>query len=207
VLEDLRDGWREFTSRSWLVAVVAGYSVVAMLMESTFAVVGPVHAKEVLGGPKPWSWIIGSLSAGMLCGVGLTLRVRPKRPLAVGLLAQVAFGTWLLVMSFSHGVSLICLSAFCAGLAMEFFFVLWQTAMQKNIPADSLSRVSSYDAFGSLVFAPLGLIFAGPLAARLGSAHTLLLFSLIFFVSLAAMLSVPGVWRLKSTPVEPVDTP
>jgi len=207
VLEDLRDGWREFTSRSWLVAVVAGYSVVAMLMESTFAVVGPVHAKEVLGGPKPWSWIIGSLSAGMLCGVGLTLRVRPKRPLAVGLLAQVAFGAWLLVMSFSHGVSLICLSAFCAGLAMEFFFVLWQTAMQKNIPADSLSRVSSYDAFGSLVFAPLGLIFAGPLAARLGSAHTLLLFSIIFFVSLAAMLSVPGVWRLKSTPVEPVNTP
>jgi len=207
VLEDLRDGWREFTSRSWLVAVVAGYSVVAMLMESTFAVVGPVHAKEVLGGPKPWSWIIGSLSAGMLCGVGLTLRVRPKRPLAVGLLAQVAFGTWLLVMSFSHGVSVICLSAFCAGLAMEFFFVLWQTAMQKNIPAESLSRVSSYDAFGSLVFAPLGLIFAGPLAARLGSAHTLLLFSVIFFMSLTAMLSVPGVWRLKATPVESVNTP
>jgi hypothetical protein len=49
------------------------------------------------------------------------------------------------------------------------------------------------------------LIFAGPLAARLGSAHTLLWFAAIFFVSLTLMLSVPSVWRLKATVVEPTE--
>ena len=198
VLQDLVHGWREFVSRSWVVAVVAGYSVIAMLMESVFAVVGPVHAKNILGGAKPWSWILGALSAGMMCGVVVSLRVRPRRPLAAGLIAQVAFGVWLLVMATTNSLLVICLGAFFAGVAMDFFMVLWQTAMQSNIPRESLSRVTSYDAFGSLVFAPLGLVFAGPLAARLGSPHTLLLFSAVFFISLASMLSVPSVWRLKS---------
>lgn len=202
VLEDLVHGWREFISRSWVVAVVAGYSIVAMLMESVFAVVGPVHAKNILGGPKPWSWIMGALAAGMMFGVLVSLRVRPRRPLVVGLLAQVAFGVWLLVMALSNSLILICIAAFFAGVAMDFFMVLWQTAMQSNIPRESLSRVTSYDAFGSLALAPLGLVVAGPIAARLGSAHTLLLFSVLFFVSLSAMLSVRGVWRLKASPVE-----
>jgi MFS family permease len=207
VLQDLVEGWREFVSRSWVVAVVAGYSVIAMLMESVFAVVGPVHAKNILGGPKPWSWILGALSAGMLCGVVVSLRARPKRPLAAGLLAQVAYGVWLLVMATSTSLVLICLAAFLAGIAMDFFMVLWQTAMQSNIPRESLSRVTSYDAFGSLAFAPLSLVVAGPIVALLGSAHTLLWCGVIFFVSLTAILSVPSVWRLKSTPVEPLDRP
>jgi len=198
VLQDLVHGWREFVSRSWVVAVVAGYSVIAMLMESVFAVVGPVHAKSILGGPKPWSWILGALSAGMMCGVLVSLRARPKRPLVAGLLAQVGFGMWLIVMGVSNSLVLICFVAFLAGVAMDFFMVLWQTAMQSNIPRESLSRVASYDAFGSLAFAPLGLVVAGPIAARLGSAHTLLWFSGIFFVSLTAMLCVPSVWQLKA---------
>jgi len=175
------------------------------LMESVFAVVGPVHAKNILGGPKPWSWILGALSAGMMCGVVVSLRARPKRPLAAGLVAQVAYGVWLLVMASSHSLVLICLAAFFAGVAMDFFMVLWQTAMQSNIPRESLSRVTSYDAFGSLAFAPLGLVVAGPIVARMGSAHTLLWFGVIFFVSLTAMLSVPSVWRLKSQPVDVSD--
>jgi len=202
VLQDLVQGWREFVSRSWVVAVVAGYSIIAMLMESVFAVVGPVHAKNILGGPKPWSWILGALSAGMMCGVVVSLRARPKRPLVAGLGAQVAYGVWLLVMASTNSLVLICLAAFFAGVAMDFFMVLWQTAMQSNIPRESLSRVTSYDAFGSLAFAPLGLVVAGPIVARLGSAHTLLWFGVIFFVSLTAMLSVPSVWRLKSQAID-----
>jgi MFS family permease len=102
-------------------------------------------------------------------------------------------------MALTSSLISICIAAFFAGVAMDFFMVLWQTAMQSNIPRESLSRVTSYDAFGSLALAPLGLVVAGPIAARLGSAHTLLLFSVMFFASLSAMLSVPSVWRLKSS--------
>lgn len=198
VIKDLIHGWKEFSSRTWVVAVVAGYTVIAMLFESVFAVVGPVHAKNILGGPKPWSFIMGALSLGMMCGVILSLRLRPKRPLVVGLMSQVAAGIWWIAMAQSHSIVLICIAAFACGVAMDFFMVLWQTAMQTHIPRESLSRVTSYDAFGSLALAPLGLVFAGPVTQLLGSTNTLLLFAVIFFVALGFMLLVRDVWRLRS---------
>jgi MFS family permease len=88
-------------------------------------------------------------------------------------------------------------SAFFAGIALDFFFVLWQTAMQSNIPRESLSRVSSYDAFGSLALAPIGLIVAGPLTEKFGSSTTLIAMGVIFIVVLAAMLGVPAVRHLE----------
>lgn len=202
VFADLVHGWKEFSSRSWVVAVVAGYAILNMIFESVFAVVGPVHAEQELGGPKPWSWILAALSVGMVAGVLVSLKLRPKYPLVIGLGAQLGVGAWILTMGASNWVPLIMTSAFFAGIAFDFFFVLWQTAMQSNIPRESLSRVTSYDAFGSLALAPLGLIVAGPVTEKFGSATTLIAMGLIFIVVLAAMLSVPAVRQLEGKTAE-----
>ena len=50
--------------------------------------------------------------------------------------------------------------------------MLWDTAMQQEIPQEKLSRLSSYDALGSLVLTPLGLAAAGPIAAAVGTRAT-----------------------------------
>jgi MFS family permease len=205
VYDDLVHGWKEFSSRSWVVAVVAGYSIIAMIYESVFAVVGPVHAEQELGGPKPWSWILAALSAGMIAGVLVSLKVRPKHPLLIGLSAQLGVVGWILTMGVTNWIPLIMVSAFFAGIALDFFFVLWQTAMQSNIPRESLSRVSSYDAFGSLALAPIGLIVAGPLTEKFGSSTTLIAMGAIFIVVLAAMLGVPAVRQLEGKTSESVE--
>lgn len=202
VYADLVHGWKEFSSRSWVVAVVAGYSIIAMIFESVFAVVGPVHAEQELGGPKPWSWILAALSVGMVAGVLVSLKVRPKYPLVIGLGAQLGVVAWILTMGATNWIPLIMVSAFFAGIALDFFMVLWQTAMQSNIPRESLSRVTSYDAFGSLALAPIGLIVAGPVTEKFGSSTTLIAMGLIFIVVLAAILSVPAVRHLEGKTAE-----
>jgi MFS family permease len=207
VYDDLVHGWKEFSSRSWVVAVVAGYSIIAMIFESVFAVVGPVHAEQELGGPKPWSWILAALSIGMVVGVLLSMKVRPKRPLVVGLGAQIGVVTWILTMGVTNWIPLLMVSAFFAGIALDFFMVLWQTAMQINIPRESLSRVTSYDAFGSLALAPLGLVLAGPLTEKFGSSTTLIYLGVIFMVILAIMISVPAVRHLEGKSPELVENP
>ena len=168
-----------------------------MIFESVFAVVGPVHAEQELGGPKPWSWILAALSAGMIAGVLVSLKVRPKHPLLIGLTAQLGVVAWIVTMGVTNWIPLIMISAFFAGIALDFFMVLWQTAMQSNIPRESLSRVSSYDAFGSLALAPIGLIVAGPLTEKFGSSTTLIAMGVIFVAVLAAMLAVPAVRQLE----------
>ena len=196
MVQDLRAGWVEFKSRSWVVAVVLGYSVMAMLMESVFTVVGPTHAKLHLGGPKPWSLILASMTVGMLTAVVVTLKVRPKRPILVGILAQCALGLWWLALGFTHYIPLLMITGLCAGFAMDFFMVLWQTALQTQIPRESLSRVSSYDAFGSLGLAPLGIIISGPLVIHFGTTTVLRSFAVIFFLVLIAVVAVPSVRSL-----------
>lgn len=197
VFEDLAHGWKEFSSRSWVVTVVAGYSILAMIFESLLGVVGPVHAEQELGGPKPWSYILAALAVGMMAGVLVSLKVRPKRPLLIALIAQLGVATWIFTIGVTNWIPLIMVSAFFAGIALDFFFVLWQTAMQSNIPRESLSRVSSYDAFGSLVFAPFGLVIAGPITEKIGTEQTLIAMAIIFAVVLAAMLSVASVRNLR----------
>lgn len=197
VYADLVHGWKEFSSRSWVVAVVAGYAIINMIFESVFAVVGPVHAEQELGGAKPWSWILAALSAGMIAGVLVSLKVRPKHPLLIALSAQVAVAVWILTMGATNWVPLIMISAFFAGIAFDFFFVLWQTAMQSHIPRESLSRVSSYDAFGSLALAPIGLIVAGPLTEKFGTSQTLIAMGVVFIAILGVVLAVPAVRQLE----------
>ena len=206
VFEDLAHGWQEFSSRSWVVTVVAGYAILNMIFESALGVVGPVHAEQELGGPKPWSYILAAFSVGMMAGVLVSLKVRPKRPLLIALVAQLGVAVWIFTIGVTNWIPLIMVSAFFAGIAFDFFFVLWQTAMQSNIPRESLSRVSSYDAFGSLVFAPFGLVIAGPITERIGTEQTLISMATIFAVVLAAMLSVASVRNLRGQNLEAEST-
>lgn len=198
VFQDLRHGWKEFSSRSWVVAVVLGYTIIAMLMESVFTVIGPTHAKEHLGGPKPWSWILASMTVGMLIAVIVTLKVKPKRPIFVGLISQIFIGLWWLALGYSSFIPLLMLTGMGTGFAMDFFMVLWQTSLQTKIPRESLSRVSSYDAFGSLALAPVGIIVSGPLVMHFGTVTVLRSFVVIFFVVLFAIMLVPSVRSLAS---------
>jgi len=202
VFDDLVHGWKEFSSRSWVVAVVAGYAIINMIFESVFAVVGPVHAEQSLGGPKPGAWILAALSAGMMAGVFVSLKVRPKHPILIALSAQLAVAIWILIMGVTNWIPFIMVSAFFAGIAFDFFYVLWQTAMQSHIPRESLSRVSSYDAFGSLALAPLGLIVAGPLTEKFGTSTTLIAMGLVFIAILGVVLAVPAIRHLEAKPPE-----
>ncbi len=199
VIDDLVHGWREFTALKWVVTIVAGYSIIVMLFESALTVVGPVLAKQSLGGAKPWSWILASLSIGMVVGVTTTVRVRPKYPLFIGLVVQAGMVAWLLAMGRSTSIALAMICAFLCGFAMDFFMVLWQTALQAKVPRDSLSRVASYDAFGSLFFTPLGLVISGPIVARIGTRTTFTAYAVVTAIVIIAMLSVKEVRQLKNS--------
>jgi MFS family permease len=125
----------------------------------------------------------------MVVGVLTTVKARPKRPLLIGSIVQVGMVLWFLSMGQTISIPFIMVCAFFCGFAMDFFMVLWQTAIQANVPRESISRVASYDAFGSLFFAPLGLVLAGPIVAKFGSQPTFTAFAAIMAIVVIAMLS------------------
>jgi hypothetical protein len=73
---------------------------------------------------------------------------------------------------------------------------VWESTLQRHIPGEALSRVSSYDWFGSLAFYPLGLAAWGPIAVAIGiSASLWLAFGLATVMTLA-LVSVPEIRHL-----------
>ena len=126
----------------------------------------------------------------MLVGVVIALRIRPRRPILLGVLLTSLTALPYLLLGVGAPLPLIVLGGFVMGLGMDTFTVLWQTTMQREVPPEALSRVASYDAFGSMLFGPVGVLLAGPAAVHLGTQRALLgCAALILLSSLLALLS------------------
>jgi sulfite exporter TauE/SafE len=87
------------------------------------------------------------------------------------------------------------------GLCFELFGVLWLTTMQAEVPPESLSRVASYDALGSLMLGPLGLVLAGPAILAFGVNAALIATGVMMIAITLAALSAPEVRQLRARPV------
>ncbi|MFI6338413.1 MFS transporter [Streptomyces sp. NPDC050535] len=196
---ELREGWQEFASRQWLWVVVAQYSVVIAAVNANVGVLGPLTAEQHLGGARAWSVIMAAQAVGTIAGAGLASRVRVKHPVRVAVLCTFPAAVPIALLGAEAPVWLIAAAMFGAGVAGDVFGVLWATTIQQEIPERLLSRVSSYDWFGSLALAPLGLLLAGPIAATLGTRRTLAgCASLLTLATMAALLS-PQVRSLRAT--------
>ena len=96
-------------------------------------------------------------------------------------------------------ILLIC--AFLAGMAIDIFMVVWNTALQSHIPEESYSRVVAYDAFGSFGLSPLGIAAAGPLAHIFGVSTMIYLTGTITLCAALASLLVRSVRDLRISPL------
>ncbi|MGW7081749.1 MFS transporter [Streptomyces sp. NPDC054866] len=197
VLVDLREGWREFSSRRWLWVIVLQFSLVIAAMQAAFGVLGPVVAKDEMGGAGAWSMVLLGQSAGTLAGVAVSLRLRPRRPLLVATPMVFAVAVPVLLLGVSAPLVLVVAGSFVMGIGFNVFGVLFETTMQREIPREALSRVSAYDALGSFLIGPVGLMAAAPLAAAVGARTAMLICGILVVVTTSCTLLVPEIRQLR----------
>ena len=197
-LKELKLGWKEFTSRSWLVAVVIGFAFLNMTFEAVWAVLGALQSLKHYDGSTTWGFILGFMSLGFLLGTIIANKARPKHPLRLIVGLMLTEPIFLLVFGTQQPLPLVLISAVAFGIAMDLFYVLWATTIQQNIPSEALSRVNSYDSFGSFVFGPIGILIAGPIAIAIGTNQTMVAGAVIATIALVGCLLVPGVRKLEA---------
>ena len=197
MFHDLKVGWFEFISRSWVVAIVISFTFLNLCFEATVSVLGPLAFNSGGHGPRNWSFNLAAITAGMIVGGIASFKIHFSRPLVLGMVSIALVPAWIYFMGFKLPLALILMGAFIAGVAVEIFSVVWGTSMQTNIPEASYSRVVSYDAFGSYALAPLGIAFAGPIASWIGISHTLLVAASVALVAALIPLALKSVRGLK----------
>ncbi len=200
-LADLREGWREFVSRTWLWVVTAHAALFLLFVTTPFMVLGPVVADRELDGAKDWGFIAAAMGVGVILGSASASRLRPARPLFVGVLSfGLGCALFAVALGLPASTTAIAVAGFFCGITEGLIEVLWITTLQQRVTRTALARVSAYDTVGSFVLMPVGFALAGPASDAFG-VRPVLFFAAVFAVAsgvlVACLPSVRGLRRFE----------
>jgi MFS family permease len=175
-----------------------------MITWGPYLVLGPVLAHDYLGGAGAWGLVMAATGAGAVLGGLAALGRRPRRPLLTATLTTFGYPVPCLLLALHAPVAGVAAGAFAAGAGGALAMALDTTVLQQQVPADRLSRVSSFSVFGAFGPGTLGLAIAGPVAALAGPGAVLGFGAAWAVFGTLVVLSLPSVWavRWQDTPPE-----
>ena len=188
MLTDLRYGWGVFLSFKWIVNLVFAWSFIVMCWAAAENILGPLIALEHFNGAKSWSFVITAESIGLIVGSFIAIKIKVKYPLRFLQLTSFSVTFYIFALAKPQSLLVIAFGAFLFGIALDLWGTLWNTALQRKVPRDVLSRVSSFDAMGSMMFKPIGLAIAGPLSSLFGITNFIYILAALSVVAVAAPL-------------------
>lgn len=197
-ITDLRTGWGEFRSRTWLWVIVLAFSVLNAIQSGAIGVLGPVIAKSHDSlGVRGWGLVLSAEAIGMLLMSLVLLKIRLNRPLLSGMLGVSLLSVTIVLLGVDPVTVPLMAAAVVGGAGIETFGTGWNVAMMQNVPGDVLSRVVSYDMLGSFVAIPVGMVLFGWLAT-IAPTETVLVGAGIIYAAVAlSTLLVPSVRTLR----------
>ena len=195
---ELVEGLRAVTSRRWYLLNLGTHALWNLAI-AAFFVLGPVVAKQRLGGASAWGLISAALGAGAVAGGLVALRATPRRPLVVANLALIPSATMLVAIAVPLPTAAIMAVCVVGWAGLTFLNEVWFATVPQLIPQDVLARATSFDWLLSIIAMPVGFAVSGPLADHVGIPATLLSAAALMAVPSVLVTFVPGVRRVKRT--------
>jgi MFS family permease len=186
-LDQIREGWTEFTRLRWRWLLTGQWTVFSLIILAPVAVLGPVIALRDFGGATAWGLISSCLSLGAIGGQALAGRIKtPARPgLLIACLVPVMTGE-ALALGLGASLPVVAAATAATGAAFGVQEVIFETAMQTTTPPELLARVTAVDLLVSEAGQPVGYAVAGPVGEAIG-VHTVLAAAAIgMFIASAA---------------------
>jgi MFS family permease len=194
---DLADGWSQFRAHSWIWLTTVQWSLLNLFTYAPYLVLGPVLARDYLGGARVWGIVIGAQAAGAVLTGLLLIGRRPSRPLLVSVLGTLAVPLPCLALALHRPAVVVGAAACAAGAGIMLCGTFSSTAMQRRIPAAMLSRVTALNATGSFALGSFGLALVGPAAAAVGATHVLAFAAAWGLASGLVVCCLPPIWAVR----------
>jgi hypothetical protein len=163
-------------------------------------VLGPLVAERELGGGDAWALIVSTFGVGLLVGGIVLLHMDPRRPALVATLAVALYALPLAFLAVPAPAPATAIGALLAGGGLAVANNLWETTQQRHVPEELLSRVTSYDWFGSLAAVPVGMLMWGPIGEQIGVSEALWV---AFVLQLSSILILLAVREIRELPARP----
>jgi len=157
---DLADGWRQFRSQTWLWVTTIQFALFNLFTWAPFLLLGPILARDYLGGARAWGIVTACLAAGaVLAGLGLVGR-HPRRPLVIAVVGTFGYGVPALMLALRAGLPLVAAGAAVAGAGGAVFSTYYNTVMQQRVPQQMLARATAFGTTGSYALGAAGALEA-----------------------------------------------
>lgn len=193
VLSDLREGWHTVAGRRWVVVCAAHETILNVLALSPFFVLGPVIAEADFGGAPAWSAIALAYVLGNLAAANITYHWAPQRPALAAIAISSALAPMLASLGLTAPVWLVLPAALLAGAETTIYNTLLNSALQANLPEDTLGRATALTGIGSTLLVPLGMGLAGLAAQALGASTVMLFAAAVALAATAVCAPTPAV--------------
>ena len=191
-LLQLRDGFREVTSRAWVRAPIIGFAI-SNFCFAAFIVLGPKIFLDHFDGARDWGIVSACGAIGGILGGLASVRFRPRHPLSAGFFACMLIAVPIASLAGPLPLALIAASWTLGLGSVALCNTWWETTLQRDIPESVYARVRSYDILVSFVFMPLGFLVFPLLARGLGYEQTLLAAAVVTAATNLVVAFVPGV--------------
>jgi MFS family permease len=202
VLAELREGWAEVRSRTWIWVIVAAFSLGLLTAFGPWMTLGPTISQETYDTAAVYGILASAMGAGTIAGALVGFRWRPRYPMRMGMLLALPLPISLGCFGLGLPVGVLLPVFVLAGMGIALFDIWWHTALAERVPPHMLSRVTAYDWMGSLALLPIGYVLAGPLGEALGAVEVLTVGCALALAALAGALLFRDVRSLRR--LEPV---
>jgi MFS family permease len=190
---ELVAGFRYVISVPWIWTGIAAATVILMVAMSPYTVLLPtVVQSHYQRGVGSYGLLFSAMAAGMVAGSLIWARWNPRRQRMVVCFA--AFGIndlGIIVVAVSPWYAAAVGAAAWRGFWIGIGVAAWLTLINELVPEHLLSRVLSFDYFGSFGLTPLGFVLAGAAATAIAPTTILAVGGAVG----AILWFVPLAWR------------
>ncbi|MFD4944457.1 hypothetical protein ACFVYE_24740 [Streptomyces sp. NPDC058239] len=120
-----------------------------------------------------------------------------RRPMVPALASMPLAAVPLILLGAGANTLWLAAAAFAAGVAADFFTVVWSTVWLIHVPERLISRVGAYDEFGSFASIPVGRLSAPVLAAAFGTAAVAITGGALLAAAMLLPLLLPSLRRIE----------
>ena len=191
--KELVAGFRYVISVPWIWTGIGAATVILMVAMAPFTALLPrVVQSHYHRGVGSYGLLFSAMAAGMVAGSLLWARWHPrKRRVAICFAAFGINDIGIIVIAVTPWYPLAVGAAAWRGFWIGIGIAAWLTLISELVPEHLLSRVMSFDFFGSLGLTPVGFVLAGVAATAVAPTTILAIGGALG----AGLWFVPLAWR------------
>jgi hypothetical protein len=193
---DLAESWAVFRAQTWLWVTTLQYSLFNLFTWAPYLLLGPILARQYLGGASAWGLIMAAFAVGSVMAGLLMVGRRPPRPVAIAAIGMFGYPIPCLLLALHAPAYAVAAGALVAGAGSASGGTLTSSLEQQRVPQEMLARMSAIQLTISYSLGSAAWALIGPLAGVVGAVPLLAFAAGWGIASAAVVLALPAIWSV-----------